>query len=273
MSETRCDDPIDWPVRKAFDRHASHYDAWFSQNPLAVKLRGRIWEAMDRVFDPGQRVLDLGCGTGDDAVHLAGRGLRVQALDVAPAMVERLTEKARRLGLDDLIDCTVADGRSLDLPSGSLDGIYSNFGALNCVADLEWLGELGRRALRPGGRMIIIAMGRCYPLEIAVNLARGRVRPALRRFRSPASAIIRDVEFPVHYHRFRVLRKALAGGFVLEQRRGLNLLLPVPGLEHLAQRFPRTFRALQPIDSVLGRSWLFSAMGDHVLSVWKVRGS
>ena len=121
--------------------------------------------------------------------------------------------------------------------------------------------------------MVIIAMGRCYPLETAVNLARGRLGPALRRFRAPASAIVRDVEFPVHYHRFRVLRKALAGGFVLEQRRGLNLLLPAPGLEHLAHRFPRTFRALQPIDSVLGRLWLFSAMGDHVLSVWRARGT
>ena len=261
------------PVREAFDHHASDYDAWFSDNPLAIDLRKKTWEVMDRVFDPGHSVLDLGCGTGEDAVHLAGRGVRVRAVDVAPAMVDRLVEKARRLALDDLIDPTVADGRFLDLPTGSLDGIYSNFGALNCVADLEWLGELGRITLRPGGRMIIVSMGRCYPLEIAVNLARGRHRPALRRFRAPASAIVGGVEFPVHYHRFRVLKKALEGSFDLEQRRGLNLLLPVPGLEHLALRFPRTFLALRPIDSGLGRWWPLSAMGDHVLSVWKARSS
>ena len=130
MSEIKHNDPIGGPVREAFDHHASDYDAWFSDNPLAIDLRKKTWEVMDRVFDPGHSVLDLGCGTGEDAVHLAGRGVRVRAVDVAPAMVDRLVEKARRLALDDLIDPTVADGRFLDLPTGSLDGIYSNFGAL-----------------------------------------------------------------------------------------------------------------------------------------------
>ena len=208
-------------VRDAFDRHAFEYDTWFSEKPLAREIRRRTWEVMDRFFDAGNRVLDLGCGTGEDATHLAGRGVHVRAVDVSSAMLSRLWEKARRLELDRFIDCSIADGRFLDFRKGELDGIYSNFGVLNCVADLDWLPELARKTLKPGRRMILVTMGRCYPLEIAVNLAKGRLRPALRRFRSPAFAVVGGVRFPVHYHRFRILKQALKGSFVLEHREGL----------------------------------------------------
>ena len=260
-------------VRDAFDSHAFEYDTWFSEKPLALDIRRRTWQVMDRFFDAGNRVLDLGCGTGEDAIHLARRGVYVRAVDVSSAMLNRLEEKARSLKLDRFIDYSLADGRFLDFPEGEFDGIYSNFGVLNCVADLDWLPELAGRSLKPGRRMILVTMGRCYPLEIAVNLAKGRFRPALRRFRSPAFAIVGGVRFSVHYHRFSILKEALKGNFVLEHREGLGLLVPVPGLEHLDQRFPRMFRALKPIDSRLARWAPTSTMGDHVLSVWRYRGS
>ncbi len=259
-------------VSDAFDRHAFEYDARFSEKPLAVEIRTRTWGVLDRLFISGHRVLDVGCGTGEDAIHLARRGVYVRAVDISTVMLERLREKARMLELDRFIDCSPADGRILGYREGRFDGIYSNFGVLNCVPDLKWLLELARKTLKPGRRMILVTMGRCYPLEIAANLAKGRLRPALRRFRSPAFAIVGGVRFPVHYHRFKFLKEALKSCFDLEHRESLGLLVPVPGLEHLERRFPRTFRALKPIDSRLGRWGPTSALGDHVLSVWRYRG-
>ena len=198
-NELSKDARLNTHVRDAFDLHAVEYDARFSENPLALEIRRRTWDVMDRFFIAGSRVLDLGCGTGEDAIHLAERGVYVRAIDVSSAMLDRLQEKVQRLKLDRFIDCSLADGRCLELPEGELDGIYSNFGVLNCVADLNWLAELARRTLKPGRRMILVTMGRCYPLEIAANLVKGRFRPALRRFRSPAYAIVGGVRFPVHY--------------------------------------------------------------------------
>ena len=64
----------------AFDELAEVYDADFTNTLLGTLLRDAVWRRIDRLFAAGDRVLDLGCGTGADAVHLAERGVRVMAI-------------------------------------------------------------------------------------------------------------------------------------------------------------------------------------------------
>src|SRR5215469_8991066 len=71
-----------------FDRMAPRYDALWTTSAIGRAQRNQVWRVVDRLFQPGERVLDIGCGTGEDAAHLAGRGLRVHATDASPAMVE-----------------------------------------------------------------------------------------------------------------------------------------------------------------------------------------
>ena len=52
------------------------------------------------VEPPGPRTMVVGCGLGDDAAHLAGRGMRVSAVDVAPSAVRRARRRHRRSGVD-----------------------------------------------------------------------------------------------------------------------------------------------------------------------------
>lgn len=68
-------------VREAFDRHAEVYDERFSRVALAQEIRADVWRIADAVFSPGARLLDLGCGTGEDAIHFAQNGCRVTAID------------------------------------------------------------------------------------------------------------------------------------------------------------------------------------------------
>src|SRR5439155_636698 len=50
--------------------------------------RDTIWHELDRVFRPGQHILEINCGTGVDAIYLASRGVDVLACDSAPRMIE-----------------------------------------------------------------------------------------------------------------------------------------------------------------------------------------
>src|SRR5437762_14179101 len=77
-------------VRQAFDRHAPVYDRVF----LSREMRSEVWEMADRLCLPGMRLLDLGCGTGDDAIHFAQRGLNVTAVDISSQMISQLKAKA-----------------------------------------------------------------------------------------------------------------------------------------------------------------------------------
>jgi demethylmenaquinone methyltransferase/2-methoxy-6-polyprenyl-1,4-benzoquinol methylase len=105
------------------------------------------------VVQPGDRVLDACCGTGDLAVAAARAGGRVTGLDFSERMLERAGRKAPEL------EWVQGDALALPFEDGSFDAATVGFGVRN-LEDLEGgLVEL-RRVLRPGGRLGILEITR-----------------------------------------------------------------------------------------------------------------
>ncbi|HUE95474.1 MAG TPA: class I SAM-dependent methyltransferase, partial [Longimicrobiaceae bacterium] len=87
----------------AFDAAAATYDAGFSHRTLGRWLREIVHEKLDASFPAGAHVLELGCGTGEDALHLARRGVRVVATDASARMLAVAAEKVRSAGAVDRV--------------------------------------------------------------------------------------------------------------------------------------------------------------------------
>jgi ubiquinone/menaquinone biosynthesis C-methylase UbiE len=139
-------------IAAAYDAVAPEYDALLARDKW---MRRVLWRRYVRVFSPGQHVLDLGCGTGQDALFLAGRGIRVTALDASPSMVDMLAARLHREGLEEQIEARVEDIARLGArPAASVDGLISAFAGLNTVAEPTLFAAHARRVLRPGGRLI-----------------------------------------------------------------------------------------------------------------------
>ncbi len=135
-------------VRSMFDRIAPVYDA---MNRLMTAGLDRSWRrlAAEAVVQPGARVLDACCGTGDLAIEAERQGGIVTGLDFAPRMLERARAKSST------IHWLEGDLLALPFPDDGFDAATVGFGVRN-VADLERaLGEL-RRVLRPGGRLAVL---------------------------------------------------------------------------------------------------------------------
>jgi demethylmenaquinone methyltransferase/2-methoxy-6-polyprenyl-1,4-benzoquinol methylase len=135
-------------VRGMFDRIAPVYDA---MNRVMTAGLDRAWRRLtvEAVVQPGDRVLDACCGTGDLALAAEREGGIVTGLDFSPKMLERARRKSETI--------TWVEGNLLALPfeDGSYDAATVGFGVRN-VADVEAaLAEL-RRVLRPGGRLAIL---------------------------------------------------------------------------------------------------------------------
>src|SRR5882757_828076 len=81
-------------TQDAFDSVAADYDGARGNNELIQDMRAEMWRWLARTFSPGGRLLDLGCGTGLDAVHLAKLGYRVTAADWSPMMIQRTAGRA-----------------------------------------------------------------------------------------------------------------------------------------------------------------------------------
>lgn len=98
----------------------------------------------------GQRVLDVGCGTGVVALTAVRRGARVSGLDLTPALLERARHNAEVAGVD--IDFTEGDAEALPYPDASFDVVLSQFGHMFAPRPAVALKEM-LRVLRPGGRI------------------------------------------------------------------------------------------------------------------------
>ena len=76
----------------AFDGVADRYDVEFTDTAVGRALRSVVWSRLVTVFRPSQRILELGCGTGEDAIRLAMAGMSVVATDPSPAFSETKTK-------------------------------------------------------------------------------------------------------------------------------------------------------------------------------------
>lgn len=124
----------------SFDWDAGRYDRQFG---YVSALAGGVVDLLDP--QPGERILDLGCGTGELAETIEGRGAVVLAVDSDPAMVAAATE---RLGQQVLL----ADGHDFTAPA-PVDAVFSN-AALHWMLRPAEVVACVRRALRPGGRFV-----------------------------------------------------------------------------------------------------------------------
>jgi ubiquinone/menaquinone biosynthesis C-methylase UbiE len=113
-------------ARAAYDRIAARYDA---QQAGDEWMRSCLHRHYVRVFRPGKRVLDIGCGTGTDALALARHGIQVLGIDGSPGMIR---QGRARIGAWRVSLCVLAieDITTLDT---TFDGAYSSFASLNTV--------------------------------------------------------------------------------------------------------------------------------------------
>ena len=81
-----------------FERLAPRYDELWTDTAIGRAQRNAVWRVVDELFHAGDHVLDLGCGTGEDAAHLMARGVSVRAVDASPAMVAQA--RARGVAAD-----------------------------------------------------------------------------------------------------------------------------------------------------------------------------
>ena len=249
-----------------FDALAPAYDASFTESVLGRILRRAVWQWLDRTFDPGELVLELSCGTGEDAVHLAARGVGVLATDASAAMVNRARSKieqarvgasvtVRQLEIERLTDL-VTDG------IGPLDGAFSSFGGLNCVADLPRVARSLAQLLKPRARTILCVMGPLVPWEWAWFLAHGQARKALRRLARGGVPWRGTV---VRYPSIRATRRAFAPQFTVRRTGGLGVLVPPTYAEGWARRHPRLVEMLDRSERRI-ESWpIVPWLGDHYL--------
>jgi SAM-dependent methyltransferase len=166
---------------------------WSQLAPTWLELEDKLEEvgglpgqlAMDRLkLLPGQRVVDLGCGSGRTTLELASRvgpGGEVVGVDIAAEMLGRGRERATRLGTGN-IEFLHADVQAHDLGESRFDAAYSRFGVMFFADPVAAFANV-RRALRPGGVLSFVCWQSVFDNEwmlipgVAVATVTGSLPP------------------------------------------------------------------------------------------------
>jgi ubiquinone/menaquinone biosynthesis C-methylase UbiE len=163
-------------LEKDWDAFVGHAEE-LAATPAFRGLRDRIIRRSG--IGPGDRVLDIGAGTGLLALAVAHVTDAVVALDASAAMCRRLGELARARGLDGRVAVIQADAASLPFDDAAFDLVVSNY-CLHHLEDARKLQALHEihRVLRPGGRLVVGDM--MFSLSLAGHRDRAIVARKVR---------------------------------------------------------------------------------------------
>lgn len=159
--------PEDDPVaanREWWDENATEY---YEENGSVLGDDDFIWgpegvrEADLQLLGPLPRlrtakVLEIGCGGAQCGRYLALNGVDVTASDLSPQMLERASRLNRAAGVD--FPLIPADARALPFADSSFDVVFTSFGVLPFVPDLDDVNREVARVLRRGGLWVYSAM-------------------------------------------------------------------------------------------------------------------
>jgi ubiquinone/menaquinone biosynthesis C-methylase UbiE len=256
------------PSAQAFDAIAPAFDDRFGPWLSVAAQRRAVRSALLQAFPPGGQILELGGGTGEDALFLAKRGFQLCLTDASPAMISVARAKLDRFSVTTEVaaaeDYEDFASRHLDAGGALFDGAFSNFAPLNCVTDLRPVAKGMARLMKPGAAAMLVVFGTCCPGEWVTEVLRGRPRQALRRsHRGEIPARLARREFRVVYHRRQELVSAFAPWFVLERRVGIGVTVPPSAAEPWISSHPRVLRLMESIDRRVAEK--MAAFGDHIL--------
>jgi trans-aconitate 2-methyltransferase len=182
---------------------------------------------------PGERILDLGCGTGHLTAKIAAAGATVHGIDASPAMIEQARQSYPHLHFE------LADARTFSAAE-RFDAVFSN-------AVLHWVKEQVQviaavcGALRPGGRFVAELGGK------------GNVRTIAAALREASRALLGEpVDHPWYY-------PSVAEYATLLERGGLEVTFavlfdrPTPlegegGMRHWVEMFGKSFQERVPAE-------------------------
>jgi len=142
------------PAREGYNRWAEVYDA--DGNPLIALERPELDRLVGDVR--GQRIVDIGCGTGRHTARLALAGAHVLGLDQSPGMLARARQKVVAGGVTERVVLIEHDvRRGLPLADGSVDLALCCL-VLDHIADLVGFFREMRRVVKPGGPLVLSSM-------------------------------------------------------------------------------------------------------------------
>ncbi|HRH66254.1 MAG TPA: class I SAM-dependent methyltransferase [Bacteroidia bacterium] len=259
------------PSSSPFDPVAKSYDDVFTLTQTGQLQRNRVWKYLTSLHFPENKasVLEINCGTGEDACWFATRGHRVLATDLSAEMISQAEEKIKTRGLKD-VRFLACDMRELyeKLQGQKFDLVFSDFGGMNCLDenDIRKLSMEIRYLLKPGGSFIAVLMSRnCLWERFYFLLKRNFTAAFRRRSKSGIPVSLGQTIQTTYYYSPDQFASLTGSGWKTNRLIPIGLFLPPSYLDPFFSKHPVLLRFLERAERLFGGMSWCADYADHYL--------
>ncbi len=167
--------------------HIATYDSLFTRSIIGQLQRKQVWRYLQKITPQlkGLEILELNCGSNEDAMLFSEKGVNLVATDISEEMLKVTVQRANQFSMQNRISSQYLDPESFDetVFDKKFDLIFSNFGGLNCIHpdSLKRLLNKIPSILAPGGRFVGVLMPKFCLWESSYLLMKFRFSQVLRR--------------------------------------------------------------------------------------------
>ena len=260
-----------------FDHIASSYDSSFTRTPIGQLQRRQVWGYLEKIMTElkGLDILELNCGTGEDAVLFSEKGFNIVATDVSEEMLKVTQEKVQQYSMQHKISSHYLDLDSFDdsLFEKKFDLVFSNFGGLNCINPESFKKLLDKlpAILSPEGRFVAVIMPKFCLWETIYFLLRFQFKNAFRRWtKGSVAAELQGMQVKTWYFRPTQV-KSWAAKFTAIKKKPIGIALPPSYLQQFFSKHKRFLGILNNLEKKLNTWSSLSGMADHYLIDLKLK--
>lgn len=255
-------------MRRPFDVYAVNYDDHFTRAKIGSAQRAQVHRQLKKILgQKGLRVLEVNCGTGEDAAWLAQNGCNVTATDISEGMLQQARAKTGPafFALQQLAIQDVAT-----LQPQKFDLVFSNFAGLNCLneAELQRFAKDCAALQRQKGLLALVFLSKhCVWERLYYTLKKNSALARRRSNNSGVETCIDGLPVKTYYYSPKQVSNWFGLHYSVRYLRPIGLFVPPSYMEGYVKKNPRIFRCLTLLDELLVNFSALANQADHFLIV------
>jgi ubiquinone/menaquinone biosynthesis C-methylase UbiE len=260
-------------MKKDFDHIAKNYDTDFTLSDIGIRQRNSVYRFLEKIPN-SLHILELNCGTGEDAIWFSKKGHKVLATDISSEMISVAKQKTKKtknldfqqLDINNLND--IPTERSTSDEESQFNLIFSNFGGLNCLnpQELQDVFKNASKIIKPNGKLALVIMPKKCLWERVYFMLKGQFKKAFRRNTDTSLKVnIDGQQVETWYYNPSDIKKMSQDFFTVRTKKPIGFFIPPSYLEHYFSKHKRFLSILDFLEKRIGSFGFLSRYADHYI--------
>ncbi|MDX2173018.1 MAG: class I SAM-dependent methyltransferase [Bacteroidota bacterium] len=254
-------------LQKAFNNYAEQYDGHFTNSLIGKAQRKQVYSYLNILnYFANKSILEINCGTGEDAKVFSSYNANVTATDISKQMIACAKQKNENSSIH-FIECAIQDIEK-KFNSNTFDVVFSNFGGLNCLNEKELIQffKAVTHLTLPKSDLVFVIMGtNCFVEKLYFFLKFNRAKVLRRKQKLGVETNINGEIFTTFYYSPKELKNIFKSGFEIVNTKPIGLFVPPSYIEPFVRKHPNFLKLFVKLDSFFTRFSFLSNISDHYL--------